>query len=771
MTEKINNLLNLAFQLVTLVGVFTAPLIFWNLTTDYFEPPKFLLTLALAAILLILWLGKCIVTGRLIFSRTPLDLPFLLILLVFVISTFFAASRANAIFGNFPRLYGSLVSFLVITLFYFTLVANLTTNLSLERRVAFIKQIVYVLLFSGVILATFTLASYFGINLLSLPVSSAFNFTPTGHSFSTAAILSLLIPFPLLAILQGKTEKVVGQAAFYAYLQKAVLTATLTLFVATIILIGTTATYVAASLAFVLIFFTTPANQIKRNLPLLIIPVLAVVILAIFSFATIGGTQNILHLQAKNFPRELQLPFPASWKISVSAFRDSPFWGTGPASYLFDFTFYKPIEINNSQLWNIRFDQAFNEYLNFLATLGAMGLISLLLLTVVFLSLAFKALAQKQSTALAVSAMVFFILLVLHSATFVLWVTGVVLLALFTTASRATAEEVHLGVTTHGKDRQLLLRFDTLPAVILLITLVVGGAIAYFTGKFVLADFHHRQALNAVAAGNPVNAYKELMAAESLNPYIDLYRTDLAQTDFALANAIAVTKGPTEASPAGSLTDQDKQNIQIFLSQSINAGRVATVLSPTNPLNWEILGSIYRQISGVAQNALAFSLDSYGRAIQRDPFNPQLRITVGGIYYSAKNYDMAIRFFSDAVNLKPDFANAYYNLSLALKEKGDIKSAQAMAEKTISLVDVSSADYKVAAAFLASLKDQTASTSAQSLTNTLQLENEGQALFSRRLENEATKSSALQKKNLPKVLNLPKPDQMATPEAIKKQNQ
>lgn len=764
MNDKINNWLNLTFQLVTLVGVFAAPLLFWHLTTDYYEPPKLLLTLAVAGLLLVLWLGKCIANGRLIFSRTPLDLPFLLIIIVAAISTFFAVSRSVAIFGNFPRLYGSLISLVTIILFYFTLVSNLTTNLSLERRIVFIKQMVYALLFTGVILATFTLASYFGINLLSLPLSSAINFTPTGNSFSTTAILALLLPFPLLAIMQSRKEatslKLSLSPDFLSiYIQKLILSLVLTLFTAAVVLTGTTATLVASAAAFLLVLFATPSASLKKNAAFLALPIIAAATLAIFSFAQISfdSSLNTLHTKASNFPRELQLPFQTSWKISVSAFRDSPFWGSGPASYLFDFTFYKPVEINNTKLWNIRFDQPFNEYLNFLATLGAMGFISLLLLTFILLSLAFKTLSKgKSGTSLAISSIIFFVLLALHSATFILWAVGIVILALFVTASKQTSEEVHLGVAPKGKD-QLLLRFDTLPAFILLIALVIIGALTYFTSQFLLADIHHRQALNAVTAGSPVTAYKELMATEKLNIYIDLYRTDLAQTNFALANAIAVTKGPSEASPAGSLTDQDKQNIQTFLSQSINAGKVATVLSPTNPLNWEVLGAIYHQISGVAQNALAFSLDSYGRAIQRDPLNPQLRITVGGIYYANKNYDMAIRFFSDAINLKPDMANGYYNLALAFKEKGDLKAAQAMVEKTISLVDPSSPDYQVATKLLASFKDQTIteSTNNQPLTN---------------LQSEASKSSALQKKNMPKVLNLPKPEKIATPEAVKKQN-
>ena len=110
-----------------------------------------------------------------------------------------------------------------------------------------------------------------------------------------------------------------------------------------------------------------------------------------------------------------------------------------------------------------------------------------------------------------------------------------------------------------------------------------------------------------------------MQKAESLNPVIDLYRVDIAQTNFALANALAIQKGPTKDNPKGTLTDQDRRTIQTLLSQAINEGRIAVALSPLSSRNWVVLASIYRNISGVEQNALAFSLDASGRAIQRDP--------------------------------------------------------------------------------------------------------------------------------------------------------
>ncbi len=780
--ERIDNLLSLGFKLCIWATALVLPLLFWNLTSEFYDAPKFTFLAAITGVMLIIWFLRFTVTGRLNLTRTPLDLPLFLLLIVFIVSTIFAVSRPVAILGNLPQIHGSLATYIVYILFYFALVSNL-------KQISTVKQTISLALFSGIILAVLGLLSYVGINPLFLSWTSGLNFTPTGASFTTAAILALLLPFPLMSVLYNQTHEPLaaapgsaesgnllsnifgnkkGSSAFP--LNKFFYSGIVTLFLITIVLIGSWVNYVAAAAAFGLVLFVAPPLSLRKSLYFLVVPVILTALVTFFSFVPVGGSKNLAYNQAQNFPREIQLPFEVSWKISVSAFRDSPFWGTGPASYLTDFTTYKPAEFNNTKIWNITFNTAFNEYFQFLATLGALGLIALLLLTTLFISFAFRALVSSQNSlgvSLAISGIIFFVLLALHTSTLTLWVMGLVILASFLATYKNITRETFVGsglskdsgATVNG------LHFDIVPAFFLVI---VAAAVCYgwYTGgRAVVADYHHRLALNAVAAGQGLTAYNELVAAENLNPYVDLYRTDMAQTNFALANAIATAKGPTQASPAGSLTDTDKSNIQTLLSQAINEGRVATALNPNNPADWEVLGSIYRQISGVAQNALTFSLDSYGRAISYDPLNPMLRLTVGGIYYSAQNYDMAVRFFTDAVNLKPDYANAYYNLAIAFKDKNDLTDAQASIQQAVSLLDPSSADYKTASDLLNNLKAEAATESAKATTPSAKTAPAAQTNSA--LNNEQS-SSALQNQNLPKVVNLPQPENVATPAAVNK---
>ena len=56
------------------------------------------------------------------------------------------------------------------------------------------------------------------------------------------------------------------------------------------------------------------------------------------------------------------------------------------------------------------------------------------------------------------------------------------------------------------------------------------------------------------------------------------------------------------------------------------------------------------------------------------------------LYYQLGNYDNAAKEFQIAINLKPDYANAYYNLGHAYEAKGDLQSALTQYETVKSLV-------------------------------------------------------------------------------------
>jgi len=750
MRQQISAQLNNLITVLIFAVVGLTPLLFSPLFTEFYETTKIAFLVFSILILVVLWTFSWVVQGKVLITRSPLDLPLLLFLAVIIASTVFSATRDISIYGNFPRIHGSTVTYVAYILFYFVTVSHL-------RTVAQVKNLLYVLLGSGAVVAVVSLLSYFNI-YLPLPIAQFSNFSPAGSSFAANGLLLLLLPITLLSIVRPGRFVTLPVALGLSIL-----------FTLTIGLTGMSRidgmpgvlspAYIGLAVVYGLVLFLTKNQDLRKILPIVVLPLALTVLVLIISNLPIGGNANPLANKAKDFPQEVQLPFGISWKVSASAFRDSAFVGSGPSTYLFDFTKYRPVEQNDSQFWNVRFDSAFNEYLQVLGTLGGLGLMALVFLSAVIINFGYRGLADQENIiarGLALSALMVVVLLALHVTTVVIMIAALTVLAMLMAIHKASnnkVEELTIGIKASKLYDNNLVVGDILPVVIFIPVLILAMITFWKAGIVAVADYHHRLALNyASTPGRGVDTYNNLVKAENMNPIVDLYRTDLAQTNFALANAIAVAKGPSEASPAGSLTDADKESIQQLLSQAIREAQIATVLSPNNPANFEVLAAIYRQISGVADNALTFALNAYGQAISLDPYNPLLRLNVGGIYYSVKNYDLAIRFFTDAVNLKPDYANAYYNLAIALRDKGDLKNAEAVAQRVVTLLqtDTENPDYKQASEFLKDLQARIATGAAQNTAITPPA---------------ATSSSALQNQNLPK-LDIPATDKnVATPPA------
>lgn len=752
MRQNLSALINKAIFSILVAVAVLIPLVFSSLTTEFFETPK-LIVLALAVLVLfVLWSFSWVLEGKIIITRTPLDLPLILLLVTVLVSTFLSQSRYVAIFGNFPRVHGSAISWVLYILLYFVGVSNIK-GLNQARIV------IFSLLGAGLVSGVVALMSYGGFYLpLAFAKNMAFN--PAGSAFSVSALC--LILFPIIYIHVLKPSKVLSLPI--------ALIASIVLGLV-VVLVGNIASQIILALSIVAIIALVDKKDVRANLPFLIVPILVCALVFGLSFVPLAK-KNPLQQKRETFNQsfqELQLPPQHSWKVAISAFRDAPAFGSGPSTFLFNFTQYKPPAINVTNLWNFRFDTSYNEFFQVLATLGALGFLAFLFFALSLVKLATKVLRHSDSftLGLALAVLVFVALLIFHVSTPISMVVGILaivsLIAIHRTEGKV--EEYTLGVKA-SKLRQAsgissqpldnMMAGDVLPIIIFIPIIILTLVGLWQTYRVVSADIYHRMGLNAINQKG-LQAYDYLRQAESLNPVIDLYRTDMAQTNFLIANAIASAKAPNEASPGGSLTDQDKINIQQFLSQSINEARAAVAISPRSAQNWEILASIYRQITGVAKNALQFSLDGYGRAIALDPYNPLLRLNVGGLYYSIRNYDMAIRFFDDAANLKPDYANAYYNLSIALRDKGNLNEAQAVAERVVQLLqkDTSNKDYQVAADYLKDLKARIATGSAQNSGITAPA---------------GAQEGALQNQNLPDVPleQLQNEPQVATPPAVKR---
>jgi tetratricopeptide (TPR) repeat protein len=374
-----------------------------------------------------------------------------------------------------------------------------------------------------------------------------------------------------------------------------------------------------------------------------------------------------------------------SWEVAFETLKQSPLLGAGPANYLSAFNLYRPLSYNQTVLWQVRFSSANNYYFTMITELGFLGLAAFVVL---FISIYKKLSADyKERRWEEIS-------LVVLAAAFAIFPSASALIFLFMAL---------LAVFSGSEEKSVIIAHEKVPSAIVAAPIFIGIiALAIFGTKAVRAEAYYKKSLDALIANNAKDTYDYMVKAATLNPYVDRYHASIAQVDMALANSLATKKD---------LTDTDRNTITQLVQQAIAEGKSTVVLNPGRSGNWEILAQIYRSIMSFAQGADQFATQTYTQAVALDPINPDMRISLGGVYYALGDYESAINAFQLAVTAKSDFANAHYNLSAAYAAQKEYDKAITEMNTVLSLVPKDSQDYQTAQTALDALKKEKPATS------------------------------------------------------------
>jgi len=388
----------------------------------------------------------------------------------------------------------------------------------------------------------------------------------------------------------------------------------------------------------------------------------------------------------------LALPsFQTSWEVTIESLKQSPIWGAGPGNYLSAFDLGKSLTYNQGDLWQVRFSTASNYYFTLITEVGLAGLAAFLILILKvyreFLKDLTKAPWEEVSIVLLLVAFAIF-----PSA-------PVLIFLLFALLAVFSGSEEKVSSVSAGR----------VPSVITASPIWIGViALAFFGSKAVLAEHTFQKSITSLSENNANQTYNLMVSAINQNPYVDRYHSSLAQIDMALASSLAGKQNPT---------DTDRQAITSLVQESINEAKASVGLNVGRSENWQVLAQIYGNIISFAQGADQFAIQSYNQAISLDPFNPTLRIALGGIYYSLGRYDEAINSFNLAVLAKPDLANAHYNLAIAYREKKDYDNAITQMNNVLSLVKTGTPDYDLAKSTLNDLEKNKPLTTTSGTSN------------------------------------------------------
>jgi hypothetical protein len=691
------------------------PLTWTSTTSELFEFPKILITYAATIVIVGLWLVRMIQEHRVIFRRTPLELPILLFLGSQLISTLTSINIHTSLFGYYSRFNGGMFSLLCYVLLYFATVSNY------EKEDAHV--IVKTFIYSAIISSIYAFPEHFGHSPSCLIITGKFNatcwvqdvqnrvFGTFGQPNWLAAYLISLIFIPFAAITSWSLQKKKVHIPFTDIAQLLLFFLVLVFTKSRSGLLGLIVGLICFGIG-LFISRTTSKQKVLKSVGIITTGMLLTFLL--FGRNVSGTTDKIINRifpakptsaptattttpQSPANSMEINIT-PSSdirrivWKGAWDLALKHPFFGTGVETFAYSYYNVRPVEHNLVSEWNFLYNKAHNEFLNYAATTGFVGLGTYLLFLMSYIVWGYiTTLKQKDETnkqlqlaliagfiALCVSNFFGFSTVPVNTILF-LFPALTFIFSLPTEPSTVATLKTN---QKHSFNQQLLLGTITIICLLLILAVNTGyrADLAYATGK---AAHDARQYQTAIT---------KLQDAIRMVPDEPLYSDELAQTAADVAVNLAANHQLSQASEAASIAVELANRTMNLNRYHINFYKSRT----------KIFITLAQMDSRFAIEAAA-TLDA---AIRLAPTDAKLWYNRAILAKELGHADEAYKTFQKTIELKANDENARYQFGLLLTDLKKYPEAEQQYQYILDRLNPGNQQVQVALAGLATRSAQ-----------------------------------------------------------------
>jgi tetratricopeptide (TPR) repeat protein len=712
-------MLNKILKALIYLTVFLMPVFFLPFSFEVLEFNKLYALFFLVWVSFLLWMLKMIIKDKEVKIKFSLiDYVVLAFVGVNIISSIFSIDKISSILGYYGRFSMGLVEIITLAAFYFLVANNLgieklqikNKKEELDKGIITITGVIKTLLYSSGIVMLFAYFSLLGVwiklaqinyGVASVIGRMALRVSPVGLTAqSMAMFLVVMIILAMFVILGGfkwggfsssesvDNKETKKQGKFFRIFCGVF---TVLSFILLIITDFTPAWIILIFSMVVLIAMILKRRVLKNEVHRLIVPIAIIILSALFiilNFRTLAGglitnNSDIYY----NFMPERTLTQGESWNTSFNTvtggFKNMVI-GSGPGTFSYDFSKFKPASMNGGNLWAIKFDRSGNVFSEILATTGILGFLSLAFLVItLFLvpSGLWAALIRKLGKVkgkLMVTKLdhgIIFLMIVLITIiliqfsyyqtltlSFLFW-----LFAALITGWRA--QQLEGQEWTFAKEVKFRLKdFMEMALVvetILIVLCLVFIIVSFFGIKNYLADTKYVKALNIPELDGKITALQE---AIRLNPKQIRYQMVLSRVFLAKAQEGLTIENPSEKQ------QEIIDNLKLAQAFAINA----TQITPQQIIAWQGLANLYQSTIRIAQDNKQFAsltIDALNKASELDPRNPDIYTQIGNMYLLLEQKDEAMMSFNKAIQQKIDYIPANVSVALLLESNNNIDEA------------------------------------------------------------------------------------------------
>lgn len=685
------------------------PLVFWKDTSELFEFNKMWVTFIIAILIGFFWLSRMVLSKQIIFRRTILDIPILLFLGSQIISTVLSLDRHISLWGYYSRWNGGLLSIITYIFLYYAFVSNLANIKTVMRSLV-------VSLISGLIVVAWALPSRFGHDPTCLVFRGTFDvscwtadFQPKVRMFGSlgqpdwlAGYLAILLPlagaFVLNEVRQTKNYLKNYKLLFYSVC--------FLLFYVSLLFTNSRAG-VAGSILSLLVFGAIYLVLNKKDLSPVKNKFVAGFLALIVLISFVAGVNvpiadkislNTVMAHVKKVDISTQTAQTAAnqqaqsvsntelggsnsfeirkivWRGALIAWKANPIFGTGVETYAFAYYKYKPIEQNRVSEWNYLYNKAHNEYLNYLATTGILGLLTYLSMIALFgafvktnlLNLGFKRLQflkakvkwDTKDPLILSLLMSYFAILVINFFGF-----SVVIMNIYLFLIPAFALILYEFLKPQAPEKKIdyISYFQWLSVCAIG---VVAIFLIYMLARFWIADAKYALGANYDQVQQYQTAYPLLHEAVALRKE-PVFEDEMSVNDAILATQLAYSQSSQSASL-----------IQGLVSEAISTNNSLTQAYPNNVIFWKSRVRIFYTLSNVDPSFGPQALQAVEKTATLAPHDAQILYNLGVLYGQSGDNKNAISVLQKTVDYKPDYADAHFALGVFYHEASVDKNSK-----------------------------------------------------------------------------------------------
>jgi len=325
--------------------------------------------------------------------------------------------------------------------------------------------------------------------------------------------------------------------------------------------------------------------------------------------------------------------------------------GTGPETFAMAYYQFRPIEHNLTSEWELLYNKAHNEFLNYLATTGLLGLLS-------YLALLFSMVYQILSSQHPISNRNKKPLDTEH------WILNIALLAGWLTLPITNfwgfsvvvpqlllflLPAITVALTTPEPESKRTEERDLSKGQILSILIACFSTLPllYSIGRYWLTDIRY-------AAG--INAYRSFLATQNIQYLIDSYQQlTKSFTSFPREPNYASELGTTAAYLALALSSTNATSAASLANLADQASLKAIALSPQHPNFYKSYARTAIILSEINPDYLTKAYQVLLKAQTISPTDPRIPYHLGILAQHLKNAEIAKQHFQKSLDLKPDF--------------------------------------------------------------------------------------------------------------------